>query len=65
MQTCGACERFGISPAQLGALGQGARQLPALPIPKQVDPRTVMLVVGVAGVVVALSAFFYFTRKGS
>ena len=60
---CSACERFGIRQPSLGALGQ--QGLPVLPIPKQVNPKTIMLVLGVSVAVIALAGWFYHTRKES
>lgn len=60
---CSACERFGIQKQpNLGALAQ--QGLPVLPIPKQVNPKTIMLVLGVSVAVIALAGWLYYTRKG-
>jgi hypothetical protein len=42
----------------------GQRPLPALPIPKQVDPRTIYAVLGVSAAVIGLALWFWYTRKG-
>lgn len=60
---CSACERFGIQQQpNLGALGQ--QRLPVLPVPQQMNPRTIMLVVGISVAAIALAGWLYYTRKG-
>jgi len=61
MSACRSCDAI-QQYQQMQGLGQ-ARQLPVYPIPQQVNPQLVYVVVGAAVAVVGLSVLFYVSRK--